>query len=131
MAILGLLSRVIGMSNAHTLKWGRTINTLEIDHGEDNWQEYFNPSLNACCQVLAHYFYTRVTGKMYNEYEAEDFVNEVKKLRVTEALPIAKHFFTCYPNLSKPKTACWHRLRQFWKKEPGYKPSKSLNTSIR
>jgi hypothetical protein len=98
-------------------------------NGEADWQQYFNPSLNACCHLLAHYFYSRVTGKMYNEYEAEDFVNEIKKLRVTEALPIAKHFFTCYPNLSKPKTGCWHRLQQFWKKGQGYKHLKSLNTS--
>jgi hypothetical protein len=74
--------------------------------GEDDL-ENFNPSLKACCQVLAHYFYCRVTGKQYDEYEAEEFCGEVKKLWVTEALPIAKHFFTCYPNLYKPKVSFW------------------------
>jgi hypothetical protein len=62
-------------------------------YGPDDWQEHFNPSLGACCHILAHYFFCRVTGKAYNEYEVEEFCNEIKKLRVTEALPIAKHFF--------------------------------------
>ncbi|WP_184548787.1 hypothetical protein [Mucilaginibacter sp. FT3.2] len=58
-------------------------------YGEDDWKENFNPSLNASCQVLAHYFFCRATGKKYNEYEAEEFTTEIKKMRVTEALPIA------------------------------------------
>jgi hypothetical protein len=29
----------------------------------DGLEEYFSPSLKACCQVLAHYFYCRATGK--------------------------------------------------------------------
>ncbi|TWI94027.1 hypothetical protein JN11_04844 [Mucilaginibacter frigoritolerans] len=95
----------------------------------DDWQRYYNPSLKACCQVLAHYFYCRATGKPYNEYEAEEFTTEIKKLRVTEVLPISKHFFTCYPALSKPKTGYWHRLLQRWRNGQAYKTSKSLNIS--
>jgi len=83
------------------------------DYGEDDLMESFNPSLKACCQVLAHYFYCRVTGGQYDEYNAEEFCNEIKKLRVTEALPIAKHFFTCYPSLYKPKISFWHRFLPF------------------
>jgi len=98
-------------------------------YGEENWQDYFNPSLKACCQLLAHYLYCRATGKPYNEYEAEAFTTEIKKLRVTEALPIAKHFFTCYPNLSTQKTSFWQRLQQFWKKKQASAHSKSLSTS--
>jgi hypothetical protein len=98
-------------------------------HGEEDWQKHFSPSLNTCCHVLAHYFYCRVTGKKYNEYEAEQFSEQIKKLRVTEALPIAKHFFTCYPNLSKPKISYWQRRHQRWKKKQVSKPSKSLSTS--
>jgi hypothetical protein len=98
-------------------------------HGEEDWQERFNPSLKACCQVLAHYFYCRATGKKYNDYLAEQFAETVKKLGVTEALPIAKHFFMSYPNLSKPRTSCWHRLRQLWRKKRAYNRSKSLSTS--
>jgi len=100
-------------------------------HGEDSRMEYFNPSLNACCQVLAQYFFCRVTGKKYNEYEAEEFSSEIKKLRVTEALPIAKNFFTCYPNLLKPRINCIHRFSQFWKERPVYSLLKNLSTSIR
>lgn len=58
-------------------------------YGDEDWQENFNPSLNACCHVLAHYFFCRATGKKYNEYQAEEFCTEIKKMRVTEALPIA------------------------------------------
>lgn len=99
-------------------------------YGTENWQQNFNPSLKACCQVLAHYFFCRVTGKRYNEYEAEEFGNEIKKLRVTEALPIAKHFFICYPNLSKQKIGFLHRIQRYWRKRPEYKHLKSLSISI-
>ena len=58
-------------------------------YGDEDWQENFNPSLNACCHVLAHYFFCRATGKKYDEYQAEEFCTEIKKMRVTEALPIA------------------------------------------
>lgn len=105
------------------------VNTHIKNHGEDEWKENFNPSLNACCQVLAHYFFCRVTGKKYNEYEADEFITEIKKMRVTEALPIAKHFFCCYPSLSIPKTGFWHRLLQRWRNARAYKPSKSLSIS--
>ncbi|QTE37540.1 hypothetical protein J3L18_00285 [Mucilaginibacter gossypii] len=105
------------------------INAHIKTHGEDDWQEHFNPSLNACCQVLAQYFYCRATGKKYDEYEVEGFMDEVKKLRVTEALPISKHFFTCYPSLSMPRISFWHRLLPYWKKRQGSSRSKNLNTS--
>jgi hypothetical protein len=105
------------------------INEFIKQHGETDWQQRFNPSLRACSQVLAHYFYCRATGKKYNEYEAEEFNTEIQKLRVTEALPIAKHFFTSYPALSKPRTGFFHRLQQRLKKRPGYRYLKNLNIS--
>ncbi|MCC8427228.1 hypothetical protein [Mucilaginibacter sp. UR6-11] len=98
-------------------------------HGEDDWKTLFNPSLKACCLVLAHYFYCRATGDKYNEYKAEAFAETVKKLGVTEALPVAKHFFMSYPDLSKPKTNYWPRFRQFWRKKREYNRLKNLNTS--
>jgi len=100
------------------------------EFGEDDWKEHFSPSLKACSQVLAQFFYCRATGNAYDEYKADDFVNEVKKLRVTEALPIAKHFFMNYPDLSKPRTGFWHRLRRLWKSGQVYRRLKSSNTSI-
>lgn len=98
-------------------------------YGEDNWQDYFNPSLTACCKVLAFYFYCRTTGNRYDEYAAAAFTETVKKLRVTEALPIAKHFFMSYPNLSTTRTGFWHRLLRLWRNGQASKPSKSLSTS--
>jgi hypothetical protein len=85
-------------------------------YGEEDWQDHFLPSLKACCHVLAHYFFCRVTGKRYDEYEAEEFCEEIKKLKVTEALPIARHFFTCYPNLLKQRIGFLRQLRQRWRK---------------
>lgn len=97
-------------------------------YGEDNWKEHFHPSLKACSQVLAHYFFCRATGKKYNEYEAEAFTAEIKKLRVTEALPIAKHFFTCYPNLLKQKISFFQHLQQYWRRKQVSRRLKNLNT---
>ena len=96
-------------------------------YGREDWQSHFNPSLKTCCQVLAHYFFCRVTNGNYNEYEAEEFTNEIKKMRVSEALPIAKHFFRIYPALSQPKTNCLEQLRQRWKKKRESALLKSLN----
>ena len=101
--------------------------TIKI-YGEDNWKEHFHPTLKACCHLLAHYFYCRVTGRRYNEYEAEQFTAEIKKLRVTEALPIAKHFFTCYPNLLKQKISFLQRLQHYWRKKQVSRRLKNLNT---
>jgi hypothetical protein len=129
------VSRDLSVEPAGAFMAARDIIAEEINnhikqHGDEDWQEHFNPSLNACCQVLAHYFFCRVTGQKYNEYEAEEFCNEIKKMRVTEALPIARHFFFCYHSLSRPKTNCWHRLLPPWKKGRVFSRSKSSNTSI-
>jgi hypothetical protein len=53
------------------------INETIKQHGEENLQQHFSPSLTACCHVLAHYFYCRVTGNKYNEFEAVDFFDDV------------------------------------------------------
>ena len=62
---------------------GSEIQDFISQHGEENWQERFNPSLKACCQVLAQYLYCRVTGQKYDEYKAEEFTEQVKQLKVT------------------------------------------------
>lgn len=84
-------------------------------HG-DEWKANFNPSLKTCAMLLAHYFYCPVTGNWYNEYQAEQFYDEVIKLPFTDALPISKYFFLNYPNLSKPKISYWLRVQLLWKK---------------
>jgi hypothetical protein len=104
------------------------INEHIKQYGEEHWKEHFTPSLKACCHVLAHYFFCRATGKKYNEYEAEEFCEEIKKLGVTEALPIAKHFFTCYPNLFKQKTSFLQQLHQYWRRRLVSRHLKSSNT---
>jgi hypothetical protein len=104
------------------------INEHIKQYGEDDWQQHFQPSLNACSHVLAHYFFCRVTGKKYDEYEAEEFCEEVKNLRVTEALPVARHFFTCYPNLLKQRISFLQQLRLYWRKRQVSRRLKNLNT---
>jgi hypothetical protein len=96
------------------------INKHIAQHGDANWQETFNPSLQTCSQVLAHYFYSRATGQPYDELLAAQFTEQVEQLPVTQALPIAKYFFLSYPSLSKPKTGCWHRLHRLWNKGRAY-----------
>jgi hypothetical protein len=98
-------------------------------HGEDGWQENFNPSLEACCKILAQYFYCRATGLPYDEYKAAEFTGVIEQLRVTEALPIARHFFISYPNWSTRRTSFLRRLCRPWKSGRAYKPSKNLSTS--
>lgn len=89
-------------------------------HGQDNWQESFNPSLHICSQVLAHYFYSRVTAMPYDEELAAQFTQQVEQLPVTQMLPIAKYFFLSYPNLSKPKTGYWPHLCRLWNSVRAY-----------
>ena len=99
-------------------------------HGENNTNAEFNPSLKACCQVLAHYFYCHATGQKYDEYKAEEFAQEIKKMKVVEALPVSAHFFYCYPNLWQRRTNFWQRLRPHWRKKPVFTNFTSSNISI-
>ncbi|MDO3627476.1 hypothetical protein [Mucilaginibacter sp. BT774] len=103
------------------------INYHILLYGEENWKEHFQPSLKACCNVLAQYFFCRATGKKYNEYEAYDFNEEVKKLQVTEVLPIAKHFFTSYPDLLKQNIGFFQRLHLYWRRRQVLRRLKNLN----
>ncbi len=99
-------------------------------YGEEDWRDHFQPSLKSCCRILAHYFFCRATGKKYDEYEAEAFCEEIKKLRVTEALPIARHFFSCYPDLLKQRISFSQHIRQYWRKKLVSRRLKSSGTSI-
>lgn len=134
--VLVAVSKNLGVEPAGAFMAARDVIAEEIEkhiksNGEDNWQENFNPSLLACCKVLAQYLYCRVTGLPYDEYAVTAFIDTIKKLRVTEALPIAKHFFQSFPNLSRRKTGFWHRLLQLWKSVLALTASKSLSTSTR
>jgi hypothetical protein len=104
------------------------INTHIGIYGEEKWKNHFQPSLKACSSLLAQYFFCRATGKKYDEYEAEEFTEEINKMRVTEALPIAKHFFTCYPDLLKQRISFFRRLQQYWRRKQVSRRLRNLNT---
>ncbi|MVN89605.1 hypothetical protein [Mucilaginibacter aquatilis] len=98
-------------------------------NNDEDWQQSFTPSLKACSLILANYFYCRATQLPYDEELAEQFATEIEKQPITTILPIAKYFFLSYPNLSKPKTGFWHRLRRLWNRGLALKILKSSGTS--
>lgn len=79
---------------------------LKVD--SDEWQEVakaieFNPSIAAQIRLLSLYLHGPATGERFNTQAIIKFDSVVRKLMIIEALPIARHFFLKYPNLSKPK----------------------------
>lgn len=87
----------------------------------ENWQNNFNPAIESSCRVLAHYFYEKATGNLYNEYKAEEFTEEIKQMPITEALPVALCFFLLYPALSQKKVNFLSLLQHLWKNRRGLK----------
>lgn len=65
----------------------------------------FNPSIEAQIRLLSLYFYVPATGNKFNTLKVIEFDEVIKKLPITQALPIARYFFLRYPNLSRPKIA--------------------------
>lgn len=63
----------------------------------------FNPSIEAQIRLLSLYFYVPATGNKFNTLKVIEFDEVIKKLPITQALPIARYFFLRYPNLSKEK----------------------------
>jgi hypothetical protein len=87
------------------------INRHILLFGEDHWRENFQPSLRSCCNLLAQYFFCRATGKKYDEFEAILFAEDIQQLRITNALPIARHFFSAYPDLIHQHFTWLERIR--------------------
>ena len=126
----------LSMAPAGAFMASRDIIATEINrhieiYGEDKWREHFNPNLESMALVLAHYFYCRVTGDMWSEQKAEAFKSEVLKLSLQTALPIARHFFLNYPDLSKQKISLWAALRQRWKYEQALRRLKNSASTTR
>lgn len=76
----------------------------------------FNPSIAAQIRLLSLYFYVPATGNKFNTLKVIEFDEVIKRMPITDALPIARHFFLSYPNLSKPKV------------KPSMKSLKQLNS---
>jgi hypothetical protein len=87
------------------------INRHILLFGEDHWRENFQPSLRSCCNLLAQYFFCRATGKKYDEFEVIQFAEDLKQMRITDVLPIARHFFSAYPDLIHQHFTWLQRIR--------------------
>lgn len=101
------------------------INRHINEFGEDNWQANFQPDLDAIATLLANYFYCRVTLLPYTEQKAFEFKSEILKLPVQVALPIGRHFFFSYPDLSQQKITFFQAVRQNLKKRQALKRLKN------
>lgn len=69
---------------------------LEYDNAVD-----FNPSIEAQIRLLSLYLHGPATGQRFNTQKIIEFDEVIRKMPITEALPIARHFFLSYPNLAK------------------------------
>ena len=108
--------RHLSIEPADALIAARDIIAEEINRhillfGEDHWRENFQPSLRSCCNLLAQYFFCRATGKKYDEFEAVLFAEDIQQLHITHALPIARHFFSSYPDLIHQHFTWLERIR--------------------
>lgn len=52
-------------------------------------------------QVLAHYFFIHYNGGLYDDElaESENYLQAIKTIPITDAIPIANFFFRKFPNL--------------------------------
>jgi len=96
-------------------------------YGESDWKEHFQPALNSSVQVLTHFFYYPVTGDLYNDYKVEEFSKKILDMPITQAFPIARHFFLSWPNLKPKKISFWAQVRQIWNDKRALKRLKSLD----
>jgi hypothetical protein len=67
-----VLSTEIKQTNIDKLPYWATARAKTLSHIEDAYNKYIEYPL-----MVAHYTYSVVTGKSYNEYEAEEFVNVI------------------------------------------------------
>ena len=58
-------------------------------YGEQNWQETFQPSLRACCEILAQFFYCRATWGTGGTASGTSFFYLLSELTATEAKLLA------------------------------------------
>lgn len=63
----------------------------------------YKPKPESYLHILSLYFYCPATGEKFNSARAAAFQSVVRKCLIDDVLPIARHFFLKYPNLSKPK----------------------------
>lgn len=91
----------------------------------DAWEQNFNPSVQACIELLAQFFFYPATGKKYDEYQVQKFIDDVKYLPVSQALPIARYFFLKYPNLQMPKIGFWRQVQHQIKQRQALKNLKN------
>ncbi len=98
----------------------------------DTWREHLNPDLRICGLILAHFLYNRVyPNHVPTEIDIQQFFDVIKWLAITEAAPLARHFFLSYPNLPLRKPTRSQRLQHLWKNVPALMRLRPSVTSIR
>lgn len=98
----------LGVEPAGAYMEAKEVIKQEYERWERVKKEYgdhieFNPSIESQIKVLSIYFYCRATGEKFKSHKIDEFSEVIKKLSITQALPIARYFFLSYPNLSRPK----------------------------
>jgi hypothetical protein len=98
----------------------------------DSWREHLNPDLRTCGLILTHFLYNRAyPGHVPSAIDIQQFFDVVKWLPITDAAPLARHFFLSYPNLPLRKQTRWQRLQRLWKNVPALIRLRPLATLIR
>lgn len=85
----------------------------------DTWREHLNPDLHTCGLILTHFLYNRAySGHVPSAMDIQQFFDVVKWLPITDAAPLARHFFLSYPNLPLRKPTRLQRLQHLLKNVP-------------
>ncbi len=97
----------------------------------DTWRENLNPDLRTCGLIIAQFFYNRAyPGLVPSAMDIQQFFDVVKLLPITDAAPLARHFFLSYPNLPLRKQTRWQRLQRLLKNVPALMRLRPSVTSI-
>jgi hypothetical protein len=97
----------------------------------DTWREHLNPDLRTCGLILTHFLYNLAyPGHVPSAIDIRQFFDVVKWLPITDAAPLARHFFLSYPNLPLRKPTRWQRLQHLRKNVPALIRLRPLVTSI-
>lgn len=74
-------------------------------------------------EIIAHYMYSEVTGKPYNEIEADNFRHVIRDMALVEAVPLANFFILRWLTCWTTRRKSWFIKLAIWKRRLGLKGS--------